>query len=104
MDILTYPERLSSQMLYRWQVQGWVLGKVVRVSRAAGFSHGVRYARGSALGLAEAASLLELPCMARGLRTGGCCAALSSFQVGFSGTTVMDREQACLVKGPGRQE
>jgi hypothetical protein len=30
-------------------------------SRAAGFSHGVRYARGSALGVGEAASLLNPP-------------------------------------------
>jgi hypothetical protein len=46
-------------ILYRWPVQGWVLGKVVRVSRAAGFSHLVRYARGSALGVGDAASLLD---------------------------------------------
>jgi hypothetical protein len=39
--------------------QGWVLGKVVRVSLAAGFSHLVRYARGSALGVGDAASLLD---------------------------------------------
>ena len=37
-------------ILYRWPVQGWVQGRVFRVSRAAGFSHGVSYARGSALG------------------------------------------------------
>ena len=48
-------------ILYRWPVQGWVQGRVVRVSRAAGFSHGVRYARGSALGAVEAASLLDAP-------------------------------------------
>jgi hypothetical protein len=46
-------------ILYRWPGQGWVQGRVVRVSRAAGFSHGVRYARGSALGEGEAASLLD---------------------------------------------
>ncbi len=49
-------------MLYRWPGQGWVQGRVVRLSRAAGFSHGVRYAgyaRGSALGAGEAASLLD---------------------------------------------
>ncbi len=51
-------------ILYRWPVQGWVQGRVVRVtkvSRAAGFSHGVRYARGSALGAVEAACLLDAP-------------------------------------------
>jgi hypothetical protein len=42
---------VGRQILYRWPVQGWVLGKVVRVSRAAGFLHVVRYARGSALGV-----------------------------------------------------
>ena len=48
-------------ILYRWPGQGWVQGRVVRVSRAAGFSHGVCYARGSALGEGEAASLLDAP-------------------------------------------
>ena len=52
---------VGRQILYRWPVQGWVLGKVVRVSRAAGFSHLVRYARGSALGVGAAASLLDAP-------------------------------------------
>ena len=52
---------VGRQMLYCWPVQGWVLGKVVRVSRAAEFSHVVRYARGSALGVGEAASLLDAP-------------------------------------------
>jgi hypothetical protein len=52
---------VGRQILYRWQVQGWVLGKVVRVSRAARFSHVVRYARGSALGVGDAASLLDAP-------------------------------------------
>ena len=48
-------------ILYRWPVQGWVQGRVVRVSRAAGFSHGVRYARGSAVGVGAVASLLDVP-------------------------------------------
>ncbi len=57
---------VGRSILYRWPVpQGWVrvrvLGKVVRVSRAAGFSHVVRYARGSALGVGVAASLLDAP-------------------------------------------
>jgi hypothetical protein len=38
-----------------------VQGRVVRVSRAAGFSHGVRYARGSAVGVGDVASLLDVP-------------------------------------------
>ncbi len=62
-EVLTGAALVGRSILYRWPVQGWVLGKVVRVSRAAGFSHGVRYARGSALGVAEAraASLLDAP-------------------------------------------
>jgi hypothetical protein len=60
-EVLTGAELVGRSMLYRWPVQGWVLGKVARVSWAAGFSHGVRYARGSALGVGEAASLLVAP-------------------------------------------
>jgi hypothetical protein len=52
---------VGRSILYRWPGHGWVQGRVVRVSRAAGFSHGVRYARGSALGAGEAASLLDAP-------------------------------------------
>ena len=62
-EVLTGAALVGRSILYRWPVQGWVLGKVVRVSRATGFSHGVRYARGSALGpgVTEAASLLDPP-------------------------------------------
>ena len=60
-EVLTGKALVGQSILYRWPVQGWVRGKVVRVSRAAGFSHGVRYARGSALGAVEAASLLDIP-------------------------------------------
>ena len=60
-EVLAGAALVGRSILYRWPVQGWVLGKVVRVSRAAGFSHGVRYARGSALGGGEAASLLDAP-------------------------------------------
>jgi hypothetical protein len=52
---------VGQSILYRWPVQGWVLGKVIRVSQAAGFSHGVCYARGSALCVGEAASLMDAP-------------------------------------------
>ena len=52
---------VGRSILYRWPVLGWVRGRVVRVSRAAGFSHGVRYSRGSSLGAGEAASLLDAP-------------------------------------------
>ncbi len=40
---------VGRSILYRWPVQEWVLGKVVRVSRVAGLWHRVCYARGSAL-------------------------------------------------------
>ena len=46
-------------VLYRWPMEGWVPGKVARVSRTAGFSHVVRYGRVSALGAVESASLLD---------------------------------------------
>ncbi len=35
-------------MLYRWPAEGWVRGRVVRVSRAAVFSHVVRVSYGRA--------------------------------------------------------
>ncbi len=47
--VLTGAALVGRSILYRWPAQGWVLGKVVRVSQVAGFSHGVRYPRGSAL-------------------------------------------------------
>ncbi len=52
---------VGRSILYRWPPHGWVRGRVVRASRAAGFSHVVRYARGSALGSVEAASSLGTP-------------------------------------------
>ena len=60
-EVLTGAALVGWSILYRWPVQGWVLGKVVRVNRAAGFSHGVWYAWGSALGVAEVTSLLDPP-------------------------------------------
>jgi hypothetical protein len=60
-EVLAGAALVGRSILYRWPGQGWVLGKVVRVSRAAGFSHVVRYARGSALGVGVAASLLDAP-------------------------------------------
>jgi hypothetical protein len=60
-EVLTGAALVGRSILYRWPVQGWVLGKVVRVSRASWFSPGVRYARESALGVGEAASLLVTP-------------------------------------------
>ena len=60
-EALTGKELVGRLILYRWPGHGWVQGRVVRVSRAAGFSHGVRYARGSAVGVGDVASLLDVP-------------------------------------------
>ena len=46
-------------VLYRWPMEGWVRGTVAGRSRAAGFSHVVRYGRTSALGSAVVPSLLD---------------------------------------------
>jgi len=58
-EVLTGAALVGRGVLYRWPAEGWVSGKVVRVSRAAGFSHVVRYGRASALGAVETASLLD---------------------------------------------
>ena len=52
-------------VLYRWPVEGWVRGTVAGRSRAAGFSHVVRYGRTSALGSAVVPSLLDAASHAR---------------------------------------
>ena len=44
---------------YRWPAEGWVRGTVARRTRAAGFTHVVRYGRTSALGSEETPSLLD---------------------------------------------
>ncbi len=54
-EVLAGAALVGRSILYRWPVQGWVLGKVVWVSLAAGFSHVVSYARGSALRVGAAA-------------------------------------------------
>jgi hypothetical protein len=46
-------------VLFHWPAEGWVRGTVARRSRAAGFSHVVRYGPRSALGAATADSLLD---------------------------------------------
>ncbi len=102
-EVLAGAALVGRDILYRWPVQGWVLGKAFRVSRAAGFAHGIRYARGrpSACGVgvwgrpSAAASLLDAPSHAApGLLGGGCCSAWPSFH----GTTVMGRGPARLCR------
>jgi hypothetical protein len=46
-------------VLYRWPADGWVRDTVTAHSRAAGFSHVVRYGRASALVFAVVPSLLD---------------------------------------------
>ena len=46
-------------MLYRWPVEGWVLGRVRRGCGRAGFSHVVGYAASSTLGAVEVDTLLD---------------------------------------------
>ncbi len=55
-------------MLYSgcWPAEGWVRGRVVRVSRAASFSHVVGHGPTSALGAAAVASLLDAASRSRG--------------------------------------
>ncbi len=60
---------VGRQILYHWPVQGWVLRKVVRVSRVPEFSHVISYALGSALGVGVAASLLDAPSYGSGPAT-----------------------------------
>ena len=60
-EVLTGKALVGRSILYLWPAHGWVQGRVARISRASGFSHVVRYARASALGSVEAASLLDTP-------------------------------------------
>jgi hypothetical protein len=60
-EALTGKELVGRSILYRWPGHGWVRGRVVRISRAARFSHGVRYARGSAVGVGDMLWLLDVP-------------------------------------------
>jgi hypothetical protein len=56
---LTGTALVGQAVLYHWPVEGWVRGTVAARSRAAGFSHVVRYGRASALGSAVVPSLLD---------------------------------------------
>ncbi len=50
---------VGNWVLYCWPAEGWMRDRVVRVSRAAGFSHVVGYGPTSALGAAAVTSLLD---------------------------------------------
>ena len=58
-EVLAGAALVGTRVLYQWPTEGWVLGVVVRMSSAQGFSHVIRYGRGSALGPAVVASLLD---------------------------------------------
>ena len=58
-EVLTGSALVGRPVMFRWPTEGWVRGTVVRRSRAAGFSHVVRYGPRSALGAAIVASLLD---------------------------------------------
>ena len=58
-EVLTGAALIGQAVLYRWPAEGWVRGTVARRSRAAGFTHVVRYGRTSPLGSAETPSLLD---------------------------------------------
>ena len=58
-ELITGAALVGRQVLFRWPVDGWVRGKVVRVSRSRGFSHVVAYGPRSVLGSLEVVSLLD---------------------------------------------
>ena len=58
-EVLNGAALIGKAVLYRWPTEGWVRGTVARRSRAAGFTHVVRYGRTSPLGSAETPSLLD---------------------------------------------
>ena len=58
-EVVTGSALLGRAVLFHWPADGWVRGTVVRRSRAAGFSHVVRYGPRSALGAATVDSLLD---------------------------------------------
>jgi len=58
-EVVTGTALVGRTVLFHWPTAGWVRGTVGRRSRAAGFSHVVRYGPRSALGAAVVASLLD---------------------------------------------
>ena len=58
-EVLTGAALIGQAVLYRWPTEGWARGTVARSTRAAGFTHVVRYGRTSALGSAETPLLLD---------------------------------------------
>ena len=58
-EVRTGSTLVGRQVLFYWPEAGWVQGRVVRISRTAGFSHVVRYGPTSAVGAADVTSLLD---------------------------------------------
>jgi hypothetical protein len=93
---LVGPALVGQTVLYRWPVEGWVRGTVTARSRAAGFSHVVRYGRASALGFAVVPSLLVGRGVARpGRPLGAPLSRRALAWLPFSRTTVMGRRAGC---------
>ena len=59
-EVVTGTALVGRAVLFFWPTDGWVRGTVVRRSRAAGFSHVIRYGPQSGLGAAAVTSLLDL--------------------------------------------
>ena len=58
-ELVSGTELIGRTVLVRWPDEGWVRGKVARISHAAGFSHVVAYGPQSALGSLEVVFLLD---------------------------------------------
>ena len=58
-EVLSGPALVGRQVLFNWPDKSWVRGRVVRVSRSAGFSHVVHYGPQSSLGALAVVSLLD---------------------------------------------
>ena len=79
---------IGRSVLFRWPDEGWVRGKVARISRAASFSHVVAYGPQSALGSLEVRRHPTRCGLARPERAVSIASpSVSGFH--FSGTAVM---------------
>ena len=67
-ELISGTALIGRSVLFNRPEEGWVRGKVARISLAAGFSHVVTYCPQSALGSLEIVSLLDAGLTAR---TGG---------------------------------
>jgi hypothetical protein len=102
-EVVTGQALVGRTVLFRWPTAGWVRGTVGRRSRAAGFSHVVRYGPRSALGAAVAALLLAESMPPRSESLGPAMPdPPGPPRCRFSGTTVMGLGPGDA--GPGRTD